>query len=421
MLGNTYFYNKSLKKIVAVFGTLFNNISTAKLINGKMQGISRVPLTYAPRQKFLARLASFDPNCPTDVAVKLPRMSFEITGINYDTTSKLNRLNSTLYPVSDNSFEKTRVYQSTPYTINMQLNILARHQDDALQIVEQILPYFCPEYSVTVKDLEGPNTLTDIPISLQSISFQDDYEGDFQASRRTIIYTLDFTMRVKFSGPLNQRAKIIKSVESNFYTSLESINLGASPQESVLVQLGDMENDTPDNYTVVTTYGFTDDLPPLSDTLSGLTWQVERNVGGNVEVDTLSGKELTFSAPISTATDTSELTITSRFFNNYENQDPDAAGLYGPEGEITFYLNWVNSPLYGKNPGYMSSGPGDYIKVYANEQLVLSSEDGLDTRTPINKSVTVAPNQEVILTYRIVQSKASNLNASVMLSYYEEE
>lgn len=406
---------------MAVFGTLFNNISIAKLINGKMQGISRVPLTYAPRQKFLARLASFDPNSPIDVAVRLPRMSFEITSISYDTTSKLNRLNSTLYPIADNSFEKTRVYQSTPYIIGMQLNILARHQDDALQVLEQILPYFCPEYSVTVKDLEGPNSLTDIPISLQGISFQDDYEGDFQASRRTIIYTLDFTIRVKFTGPMDQRAKIIKSVDANFYTSLESINSGAKPEENVHVQLGDMENDTPDNYTVVTTFGFTEDLPPLSDTLSGLVWQVDRNVGGNLSVDTLAGNQLSFSGPIATATDTSELTISSRFYNNYENQDPDAAGQYGPEGEITVYLNWMNNPLYGKNPGYLSSGPGDYVRVYANNELVLSSEDGLDKVSPHHKAITIASNQEILFTYRISQSKASNLNASVKLSYYEEE
>jgi hypothetical protein len=418
MLGNTYFYNKSLKKIVAVFGTLFNNISIAKLINGKMQGISRVPLTYAPRQKFLARLASFDPNSPIDVAVRLPRMSFEITSIAYDTSSKLNRLNSTLYPIANNSVEKTRVYQSTPYTIGIQLNILARHQDDALQVLEQILPYFCPEYSVTVKDFEGPDSRTDIPIILQGISFQDDYEGDFQASRRTIIYTLDFSLRVKFSGPLDQRAKIIKAVDAHLYPHM-NISANARPEESVHVQLGDMENDTVDNYTVLTTFGFIEDLPPVSDTLTGLQWQVDRNVGGNLITDTLSGRQLNFVAPITSA-DTSELTLSTRFFNNYENQDPEAASKYGPEGEITIYLNWLDNPQYGKTPGYVSSEPGDYIKVYANGELVLSSEDGTNTVNPTRQSITIAPNQEVIITYRILQSKRSMIDATVKISYEEE-
>lgn len=255
MLGNSYFYNKSLKTIVAVFGTLFNNICVAKQVNGKLQGLSRVPLAYAPRQKFLARLAAHDPNNPVDVAVRMPRMSFEITGIQYDSTSKLNRLNHTLYPIDNNSTEKIKVYQSIPYNVNIQLNIFSKHQDDALQCVEQILPYFNPEYSVTVKGLEGPDSKTDIPITLQGVSFQDDYEGDFQSSRRTIIYTLDFTIKVKFSGPHDDRAKIIKMVDVNFYSHLNA-GSNVDPDERVHVELGDMENDTPDNYTVITTFGF---------------------------------------------------------------------------------------------------------------------------------------------------------------------
>jgi len=419
MLGNTYFYNKSLKTIVAVFGTLFNNICIAKLINGKMQGISRVPLTYAPRQKFLARLASFDPNSPIDVAVRLPRMSFEITSIQYDTGAKLNRLNNTLYPINEtNTIEKARVYQSTPYILGMQLNILARHQDDALQCVEQILPYFNPEYSITVKDLEGPGSRTDIPITLQGVSFQDDYEGDFQASRRTIIYTLDFTIRVKFTGPMDQRAKIIKWVEARMHTGID-VSPSDKPDEIVRVE-ATSEPDADGNFTVSTTYGFIEDLPPISDTLSGLEWRVERNVGGDIDVDSLNGPSLEFSAPMSD--DTSEYTVSTRFFNNYENQDPDAitAGAYGAEGEITLYLNWLANPQHGTStPGYLSSETGDYIKVYANGDLVLSSENGVSTTSPQSQSITIPSNQEVILTYRVLKTKGSSLNATAQVSYYD--
>lgn len=417
MLGNTYFYNKSLKTIVAVFGTLFNNISIAKLINGKMQGISRVPLTYAPRQKFLARLASFDPNSPIDVAVRLPRMSFEITSIQYDAGSKLNRLNNTLYPISEtNNIEKARVYQSTPYILGVQLNILARHQDDALQCVEQILPYFNPEYSITVKDLEGPGSRTDIPITLQGVSFQDDYEGDFQASRRTIIYTLDFTIRVKFTGPFDQRAKIIKWVEARMHTDMD-INPSAKADELVRVE-ATSEPDADGNFTVSTTFGFVEDLPPISDTLSGLEWRVERNVGGDITVDSLNGPLLEFNAPMSV--DTSEYTVSTRFFNNYENQDPDASGQYGPEGEITLYLSWLNNPQHGTSiPGYLSSDISDYIKVYANGELVLCSDGGIDAVSPQSQSIVIPSNQEVILTYRVLKTKGSSLNASAQISYYD--
>jgi len=414
MLGNTYFYNKSLKTIVAVFGTLFNNISIAKLINGKMQGIARVPLTYAPRQKFLARLATYDPNNPVDVAVRLPRMSFEITSIQYDTASKLNRLNSTLYPITDNTIEKARVYQSTPYILGMQLNILARHQDDALQCVEQILPYFNPEYNITVKDLEGPGSRTDIPITLQGVSFQDDYEGDFEASRRTIIYTLDFTIRVKFTGPIDQRAKIIKWVEAKMHADM-NISPSSKPDEIIRVE-ATSEPDADGNFTVSTTYGFIEDLPPISDTLSGLEWRVERNVGGDISVDSLNGPTLEFSAPMSD--DTSEYTLSTRFFNNYENQDPD--GVYGSDGQVTLYLNWLSNPQHGTStPGYLSSDYGDYIKVYANGELVLCSENGVSTTSPQSQSITIPANQEVILTYRLLKTKGSSLNATAQISYYD--
>jgi len=414
MLGNTYFYNKSLKTIVAVFGTLFNNISIAKLVNGKMQGIARVPLSYAPRQKFLARLASYDPNNPIDVAVRLPRMSFEITSIQYDTSSKLNRLNSTLYPIADNTIEKARVYQSTPYIIGMQLNILARHQDDALQCVEQILPYFNPEYNITVKDLEGPGSRTDIPISLQGVSFQDDYEGDFEASRRTIIYTLDFTIRVKFTGPLDQRAKIIKWVEANIHADM-NISPTSKPDEIIRVE-ATSEPDANGNFTVSTTYGFVEDLPPISDTLDGLQWRVERNIGGDISVDSLNGPFLEFSAPMSD--DTSEYTLSTRFFNNSENLDPN--GVYGADGQVTLYLGWLSNPQHGTStPGYLSSDRGDYIKVYANGELVLSSENGVSTKSPQSQSITIPTNQEVILTYRLLKTKGSSLNATVAISYDE--
>lgn len=255
MLGNTYFYNKSLKTIVAVFGTLFNNINVAKSVNGKSQGLMRVPLSYAPRQKFLARIATYDNNNSVDVAVRLPRMSFEITSISYDAASKLNRLNTALYP-AENADERIKIYQSTPYIIGMQLNILAKHQDDALQCVEQILPYFNPEYSVTVKDLEGPGSKTDIPITLQGVTFQDDYEGDFQSSRRTLIYTLDFTIRARFTGPTNQNVKIIKWVEANMYADM---NIGAEnkPDETIRIE-ATSDPDEDGNFTVSTTYGFID-------------------------------------------------------------------------------------------------------------------------------------------------------------------
>jgi hypothetical protein len=148
------------------------------------------------------------------------------------------------------------VYQATPYRLGMQLNIFARQQDDALQIFEQIVPYFTPEYSVAIKDLEGPGSVTDVPFILTSTTLQDDYEGDFQNSRRTIIYTLEFDIKFKFIGVQGGPAKIIKIVNTYLH---DSLNIQSEPVDRVQVRLGDLENDTPEDYTVITTYGFDDD------------------------------------------------------------------------------------------------------------------------------------------------------------------
>jgi len=257
MLSGSYYYNANLKKIVAVFGTLFNNISIAKRVNGKMTGIQRVPISYGPRQKFLTRLASENGDENGDVAIKLPRMSFEIVSIAYDSTTKLNKLNSQSYPVTNNSVSKSRIYGATPYRLSMQLNILARQQDDALQIFEQIIPYFTPEYTVAVKDLEGPGSITNVPFMLTSTSLQDDYEGDFENSRRTIIYSLDFDIKIKFRGIESAPGKIIKTVDVNLFNTTTLQN--ATAIDRVNVRLGDPANDTPEDYTVVTTYGFDDE------------------------------------------------------------------------------------------------------------------------------------------------------------------
>ena len=254
MLSGSYYYNANLKKIVAVFGTIFNNISVAKKVNGKMTGIQRVPISYGPSQKFLTRLSAQNAEEYGDVAIKMPRMSFEIVSIAYDSTTKLNKLNNQSYTSAETPDSNTRIYSATPYRLSMQLNILARQQDDALQIFEQIIPYFTPEYTVAVKDLEGPGSITNVPFILTSTSLQDDYEGDFENTRRTIIYTLDFDIKIKFRGIEVGGSKIIKTVDVNLFDTTTIQN--ALPADRIHVELGDPENDTPDNYTVITTYGF---------------------------------------------------------------------------------------------------------------------------------------------------------------------
>ena len=185
---DSYFYNATIRKTVAVFGSLFNNIYTGKMLSGNLTNVTRVPISYGPRERFLVRIRTADNASNPDVAVKLPRMSFEITSISNDNSTIMNRNNYTRLPIPGNTDEVVKVRQSVPYIIGMQLTVLADNQDSGLQIVEQIIPNFVPDYTVSVKDMEGPGTLTDVPIVLQDVALQDDYEGDFESSRRSIIY-----------------------------------------------------------------------------------------------------------------------------------------------------------------------------------------------------------------------------------------
>lgn len=255
MLDESYFYNATVRKTVAVFGSIFNNIYTGKLISGKLENVSRVPLAYGPRERFLVRIRDADNSNNADVAVRLPRMSFEITSINYDTTAVLNRNNSRTYTIADDNSQKTLIRQAVPYVLGMQLSILADNQDSGLQILEQILPTFAPEYSVSVKDMEGPGTKTDVPIILNGVTLQDDYEGDFENGRRSIIYTLDFTIKIKFIGSTKKKVKVIKEVIVNL-SSASPCDLNSIPDDRIKVSLGDPVNDTEDDFTIVTTYGF---------------------------------------------------------------------------------------------------------------------------------------------------------------------
>ena len=215
----TYFYHKRVRSAVSVFGSLFNNLYVLRK-NSAGETISqvKVPLSYAPKRNFIARLESMNSGEQAErrVAIKLPRMSFEITSITYDNTRQLNKMNSLNKVLSGSTVSRQKIFSHTPYNINFDLNIYAKSQDDALQIVEQIFPFFTPQYTVTVKPFSNIADLTeDVPITLTSTNFSDDFEGAIE-QRRTIIYTLSFEMKVNFYGPLNT-SKIIREVSNNLF------------------------------------------------------------------------------------------------------------------------------------------------------------------------------------------------------------
>ena len=214
----THFSLEKTKKCVAIFGRLFNNIYVIrKNSNGKVISQLKVPLSYAPKAKYLERIRENpDLSQDTRVAIKLPRMSFEITSINYDTTRQLAKL-SNFTNSGNNSLSRQKFNTAVPYVIGFQLNAYAKNQDDALQIVEQILPTFNPQYTLTIKPFmtEHPTFKEDIPISIAGVGFTDDYEGDL-GSRRTIIYSLDFEMRTNFYSNIPTSKIIRRSVSKIF-------------------------------------------------------------------------------------------------------------------------------------------------------------------------------------------------------------
>ena len=221
MLG-TYFYHEIIRKTIISFGTLFNNVSIRHTkSDGSILDETKVGLSYGPMQKFLAKIQEQE-QLSKSIAITLPRMSFEMTSIQYDPTRKTGVTQT--FKVNDTSGNTKKVFMPVPYNIGFELNILTKLNDDALQIVEQILPYFQPSFNLTVDLVKSIGEKRDIPIVLDSINFQDDYEGDF-STRRALIYTLGFTAKTYLFGPIAESSEgLIKKVQVDYYANTDTKN-----------------------------------------------------------------------------------------------------------------------------------------------------------------------------------------------------
>jgi hypothetical protein len=218
MLGQQ-FYHETIRKVIVAFGTTFNNIQLVrKDNNGDVKQSMKVPLAYGPRQKWLTRLNE-DVDLSKTVAVTLPRIGFEIQNLSYDSARKLNRVQKFKKVKGAKSDQLDTQFMPVPYNLSIQLYVMAKQSDDALQIVEQILPYFQPDYTLTVNDMADMGIKRDIPIILNSIGYEDNYQGDFE-TRRALIYTLDFTAKFYLYGPVTS-SKVIKTVQVDQYTDLK--------------------------------------------------------------------------------------------------------------------------------------------------------------------------------------------------------
>ena len=215
MLGQQ-FYHETMRKIIVAFGTLFNGIFLIRKDNsGTAVQRMKVPLAYGPREKFLVRLRD-DADLSKQVAVTLPRLGFELQSLNYDPARKLNKVQKFKKVKSSNKNRLDMQFMPVPYNLDIELYAMAKQSDDALQIVEQILPYFQPSYNVTVELVNTIKEKRDIPIVLENITMQDDYDGDFN-TRRVLYYTLRFTAKTYLFGPVSSAtADIVKKTSVRY-------------------------------------------------------------------------------------------------------------------------------------------------------------------------------------------------------------
>ena len=218
MLGQQ-FYHETIRKIIIAFGTTFNNIQLVRKDNdGNITQSMKVPLAYGPQQKCIVRLNE-DADLSKQVAITLPRIGFEIQNLSYDPARKLNRVQKFKKIKTGKSNTLESQFMPVPYNLSVQLYVMAKQSDDALQIVEQILPFFQPDYTLTINDMADMGIKRDVPIVLNSISYEDNYQGDFE-TRRALIYTLDFTAKFYLYGPVTS-SSVIKTVQVDQYADIK--------------------------------------------------------------------------------------------------------------------------------------------------------------------------------------------------------
>jgi len=212
-----YFYHEIIRKTVIAFGTLFNGMEIRRLnSSGEVTSEITVPIAYGPTQKFLARLEQ-SPDLNRPFTITLPRMSFEVVGINYDPRRKTTVTQQFVGQSKTDKTQFKKAYMPVPYDLDFELSIMTKHNDDMLQIIEQILPYFQPSFNLSIDMVESIGEKRDVPMILNSISMSDDYEGDF-STRRALIYTLRFTAKTYLFGPVaaDVSKEIIKKVSIGY-------------------------------------------------------------------------------------------------------------------------------------------------------------------------------------------------------------
>lgn len=234
----THFYNKNIRNIIIVFGTVFNDISIVRAnASGGADQTFKVPIAYGPSAKYLARLDQRKVEDTDDnLAITLPRMSFEVTSMSYDSQRKLQRTKKHKTDIDGDNTALLTAYTPVPYNFDVELNVMVKHSDDGAQILEQIMPFFTPEFHVTMNEMSSLGIKRDIPIVMTSLTTSDTYEGDL-LTRRALIHTLTFTVMGFVYGP-TKSMELIREVDVNVGANLPSnesdknINVVPNPEDA---------------------------------------------------------------------------------------------------------------------------------------------------------------------------------------------
>ena len=221
MLGNTHFYNRTIRKIVVAFGTMFNDIQLVRYTKDGLTAkeITKVPLSYGAKEKYLARITS-DPNLTKSIATIVPRMSFDLVGMEYDSSRK--QMSTLQNFAANNSTKFNSQYAPIPYNFDFSLSIYVRNTEDGTQILEQILPFFTPDFTVTIDFINKMDQVYDVPIILTSVSPSTDYEGDFSTTR-LIMWDLTFTAKAYIWPPVKV-SSVIRQANTNIYTDARNLD-----------------------------------------------------------------------------------------------------------------------------------------------------------------------------------------------------
>lgn len=239
MLGKVPQYRSTIRNYVIAFGEIFNDITVERKNSaGVTEKYIKVPLSYGPTEKFLSRLDANSTN--NEVAIVLPRMSFEISGISYDANRKRNKLLG-VRKQNDNPNTADFIYNPVPYDIDFTLSLMVKNAEDGTQILEQILPFFTPSFNVPIKEVQEFDIVNDTPFILNSVDVQDDYEGDY-LTRRSLIWTLSFTVKGNIWGGVAP-----KDVIRTAFTNISELPIG--------------ETETASTTTVPDDFGFGVDVP----------------------------------------------------------------------------------------------------------------------------------------------------------------